>query len=457
MRSIRLRLFFLLLAATGLVWLSAVVWIQHSTRLEVNHVLDRRLEESARMVASLIGRQGLPSESRDSDFALSPALETYEPLISRQLICQVWGLDGKLKSGSAGAPAEALAGMDASGYSQRIVETGGTEQLWRVYTHVDPDLGIRVMVGDAVSMRDGLVNGVIFGLLLPASLVLPVLALLIWLGVGHGLHPLSELARQLRGRSANDLHPLPEPKAAAELAPMIEALNGLFARVEGQRQREQNFTAFAAHQLKTPLAGIKTQAQIAQIAPDEATRSHALRQIRRGVERTDRLARQLLELASAEAHPLPTADSPKLAEIIAGVIRDLADLAETAGVELLAEAQGAVAGARVSPLLTSALRNLVENALQASSRGATVVIRAEPEGAELHIRVLDRGTGISEEDRPRITNRFYRGSRARPGSGSGLGLAIVEAAALQMGGRLTLSPRNGGGEEALLRLPLQLS
>ncbi|RRH73789.1 sensor histidine kinase [Falsigemmobacter faecalis] len=455
MISIRRRLFIALLAATGMVWLSAVIWIQYSTRQEVSHVLDRRLEESARMVASLIGRQGLPGAVHDPQAGVAGVLGPDEPLFSRQLVCQVWGLDGSLKSESAGAPSEPLAAEAASGFSQREIRTETGPQQWRVYTYVDEALGIRVMVGDALAMRDGLVSGVVMGLLAPALLILPALALLIWLGVGRGLQPLSEFARLLRARSAQDLRPLPTKWVPRELSPMIGALNGLFARVEGQREREQDFTAFAAHELKTPLAGLKTQAQIAKMAPDEETRAHALRQILRGVERTDRLARQLLDLTAAEASEQPTGPCPKLGSIVKDVLRDLRDMAALRGITLRLELQSETEMACVGSLLAPALRNLVENALQASPEGEEVVLTAAVKDDALLLCVADRGPGIPDEDRPKITERFFRGGRPKSGTGSGLGLSIVEATALRLGGSLTLAPRADGGEEARLALPLR--
>src|SRR5690606_22128692 len=131
--------------------------------------------------------------------------------------------------------------------------------------------------------------------------------------------------------------------------------NGLFARVEGQREREQDFTAFAAHELKTPLAGLKTQAQIAKMAPDEETRAHALRQILRGVERTDRLARQLLDLTAAEASEQPTGPCPKLGSIVKDVLRDLRDMAALRGITLRLELQSETEMACVGSLLAPAL------------------------------------------------------------------------------------------------------
>ena len=447
MTSIRTRLFLILLAATGAVWLSAVVWIQHSTRTEVGHVLDRRLQESAQMVASLIARSGgiVPADAA----ALAhdaPALPGTGPHdFARQLICQVWGFDGLLKSGSEGAPSERLA-EGGTGFSER--EVAG--EVWRVYSHVDEGLGIRVMVGDARSVRDRLVGDVAFGLLVPALLILPVLAGLIWLAVRRGLAPLDRLALALADRPATDLSALDDRDTAAELRPMIGALNGLFRWVDAARERERSFTVFAAHELKTPLAGLKTQAQIAQIAPDDETRSRALAQIAGGVDRTDRMVRQLLDMTAAE-NPVEAGGAPEQdgARILRDVAEGLAGLAQARGVALdLAADPGRWRTAQAA-LLAPALRNLLENAILASPRGASVEARLEQSLGRVRFLVLDRGPGIPAADRPRAAERFWRGG----GRGSGLGLSIVAAAMERMGGELRLSPRDGGGEQAELLLP----
>lgn len=450
MNSIRRRLLVILLVATGVIWLSAVAWIQHSTRIEVGNVLDRRLQESAQMVASLIRRNG-GIAGPDSATLVDevPALgDTGQHDFARQLICQVWGFDGELKSESAGAPSSRLA--DQAGFSER--ETDG--EVWRVYTHVDEDLGIRVMVGDALGMRERLVRGVAMSLLGPAVLILPLLAALIWLSVRSGLAPLDRLAQALARRSATDLSPLGETRAPAELRPMIEALNGLFHRVEGLRERERSFTAFAAHELKTPLAGLKTQAQIASLAPDAEMRGRALQQIARSVDRTDRMVRQLLDMTAAEnaidAGQAPGQDGGR---ILADVADALAGLAQSRGVTLQLEAGSTEWRTTQLALLAAAMRNLLENAILASPRGATVEARLVRDGEKIRFSVLDRGPGISAADRPHITERFYRGAAGPSGDGSGLGLSIVTAAVKAMRGELRLSPRAGGGEEAEILLP----
>lgn len=444
MNSIRRRLLIILLAGTGAIWLCAVIWIQQSTRTEVGHVLDRRLQESAQMVASLIRRNGgIAGPDAASLVDDAPALpDTGHHDFARQLICQVWGFDGQLKSESDGAPSGQLA--EQEGFSERTVDG----EVWRVYTHVDADLGIRVMVGDAVFMRERLVHGVAMGLLAPAMLILPLLAALIWLAVRGGLAPMDRLAQALSRRPATDLSPLGETRAPTELRPMIEALNGLFHRVEGLRERERSFTAFAAHELKTPLAGLKTQAQIATLAPDAATRDRALVQIAQGVDRTDRMVRQLLDMTATE-NPIdsiaPTEDGAKILADVAGA---LGGLAGARGVALRLETGGAEWRSTQAALLAPALRNLLENAILASPAGATVEARLTRDEGKVRFSVLDRGPGIADADRPHVTERFYRGAASPSGGGSGLGLSIVAAAVEAMGGELRLAPREGGGEQA---------
>lgn len=455
MTSIRTRLFLILLAATGVLWLSAVLWIQHSTRAEVQHVLDRRLQESARMVASLIARQGGVSPDTAGAADLAPILgESGTHVFSHQLICQIWGFDGELKSESAGSPQARLAGND-SGFSETTVTSDGQDEIWRVYTHVDKKLGIRVMVGDARAVREGLVRGVIIGLLAPALLILPLMAVLIWWAVGSGLYPLAALARHMKQRPATDLSPLADVNAPQELKPLLAALNGLFARVEGQRDREQNFTAFAAHELKTPLAGIKTQAQIAAMAEDPETRAHALRQIQRGVERTDRLVRQLLDMASADgAGPLPAGQTTSGQRLLDEVVQDLRPLAQSRDITLRLTPSHSDWSTQSSALLAPALRNLIENAILASPPESAVDIAMTQDDQTLRFTILDRGPGIAAADRAHITERFYRGSRPAGPHGSGLGLAIAAAAVERLGGELELRARAGGGEYAQIRLPV---
>jgi len=446
MTSIQRRLFVVLLAATGAIWLSAALWIQSSTRVELNRVLDSRLAEAARMVGSLVDQDGL---QLNAAMALAaPALPGEAAhSYARQLSCQVWGLDGTRLAASSQAPQQALAAV-AEGFSEDEVDG----LRWRVYTHVDTARGIRVMVGDSVAIRERLLADVVQGLMWPALFILPLLAAAIWLSLRDGLAPLRRIASLLSQRGAEDLAPL-QAQAPREVAPMVAALNGLFARVRAARQREQDFTAYAAHELKTPLAGLKMQAEVARLAPDAETRDHALAQIRRAVDRSDRLVHQLLDMAAvdqgsdgSEPHPAPR-PLPRLgAEVL-----DLTAAAARAGrVDLHLHCDEALADLQpaLPDLLVVALRNLVENAVHASPEGARVDLRLTATAQGWQAEVLDEGPGIPAAARSRVTERFYRGSSE--GGGSGLGLAIVETAALRLGATFTLRPRTPRGEIARL-------
>ncbi|MCA0847001.1 ATP-binding protein [Salipiger thiooxidans] len=449
MTSIRGRLLAILLLATGLIWLAAVVWTQHSTRREVIHVLDRRLQESAQMVASLVGEGGLAA-----DAAASALVQRHADVdgfaLRHQLSCQIWGLDGELISESQGAPNGTLGGS-REGFSETRIDG----ELWRVYTLVDPEHGFRVMVGDAQAIRDHLVRGVTVGLMVPMLLALPILAGLIWWTVGRGLRPVDRLGAALSARDASDLSPIGTDGAPRELHPMISALNGLLRRVGQARDRERSFTAFAAHELKTPLAGLKTQAEVARMAPDDSTRDNALDQMAEGVRRTDRMVKQLLEMTAVEhgvsAEPAARQDGALLLERVAS---DLTQLASARGVSIRTEAPQGLWSTASATLLQAALRNLIENAVQASRPGGAVEVALSQEDGQARFRVADRGPGIAEADRPHVLERFYRSAGAAAG-GSGLGLSIVAAAVERMGGALRLAPREGGGEVAELILPAE--
>jgi two-component system, OmpR family, sensor histidine kinase QseC len=442
MRSIRARLFVILLGATVLLWLSAIAWIHAATRAEVERVLDARLAEAARMVGSLVADRRI-ALGEGGPPILVPAADTgyaEAGAYRRQLSCQIWSLDGDLVGRSAAAPDAPLGTHD-----EGFITTKIGDELWRVYAVVDPALGVRVVVGDTLAVRAGLVNDVVAGLLLPALVILPALAGLIWVGVGHGLRPMRALAQHLAGRPADDLRPVPPMDVAAEIRPVIGALDGLFARVEWARRRERDFTAFAAHELKTPLAGIKTQAQIARAAGDTATAEAALGRIETGIARTDRMVRQLLDMAAADADDLAAGDPVAVRILVEAAAAEIRPVLEARAVSLELEETEPSTAPR---LLQLALRNALENAAQASPPGGMIHCLVDGGG----VTVRDTGPGVAEADLARIVEPFYRGRNAgRPGSG--LGLAIVGRVMDRIGGSLRFENRPDGGLAVRINLP----
>jgi two-component system, OmpR family, sensor histidine kinase QseC len=445
MNSLRIRLFALLAAVTALVWASAATWIYFNTRAEVEQVLDRRLVEAARMVGSLASASGSVPVAAPTGNSSPFPIRGYE----RQLSCQIWSLDGKLVGRSTGAPIEPL-GPEGSGFSERSI--GG--ETWRVYSLVDSRRGIRVHVGDNLSVRRHLVNDLIKGLLLPALAGLLALAVLLWTGIGRGLSPLREMAMALEGRDPADLRPLELREVSDELRPVVQSVDGLFDRLERVRESERHLVASAAHELQTPLAGLKTHAQIAAMSDDPQVRSRALQQIQTSVDRTSRLVRQLLDLARQEALATPPSAAWANAAAAAAIVQDefaLSLQSRNVAVHIDPELQGLEFAIEESGLILG-LRNLVENAVNHSPDGGTVTILLDRRNDRVGLAIVDEGPGIPEDELVAVRDRFVRGRRAK-GPGSGLGLSIVEMILARAGGVLELSNRPDGGLRASALLP----
>lgn len=433
MTSLRARLFVILVAATSAIWLVATGWIYLGTKRELEHVLDTRLQEAARMVASLVRDDG---GSAQAAIAASPSTGGDGAGYERQLSCQIWSLGGRLVAASTEAPAERLTER-GTGFSDSVING----EPWRVYAIEDPAKGVRVLVGDRLGLRERLVQDLVLGLVAPAVLMLPFFAWLIWLSVGRGLAPLKQIASDLKRRAADDLRPV-QARVADEIRPVMEALNGLFRRLEAARRHEREITAFAAHELRTPLAGIRTQAQIAKAADDREMRLSALDRIIEGVDRTARLVSQLLALARLDSGAGRQVREPvNLGQLLREIERertrgDQAVEIDPALDRLVVEGD--------PDRLRLALRNLHENACGHSPpRGLVRWVRAQG-----GIAVEDEGPGIPPDEIPLVTQRFYRG-RGTKVAGSGLGLAIVEAALAGSGGALAFAkPTSGQGLRA---------
>ncbi len=422
MTSLRTRLFAILVATTGLIWLCAAVWIYVQTKNEVERVLDTRLQEAARMVESLVtNSDGAGSHNAQTDPVVVPQQASYE----RQLSCQIWSLDGRLVARSSGAPNERLSDH-ANGFSDREVDG----ETWRVYAIEDATKGIRVMVGDLIK-----------GLLAPTLLIIPLLGLLIWTSLGRGLRPLQNMAEELQKRDAEDMRAIDARHAPREIRPVVGALNKLFEKVDAARRHEREVTAFAAHELRTPLAGLKTQAQIAMTAADPAIKAGALQQILVSVDRTSRLVRQLLAVARLDAR----ADTERNDHVNIGqMLEDVAAALHPTSDQIRVILDPALHQTSLRTnleLLTVALRNLFENALQHMPNGGTARWSVQKGSGRLLIALEDEGPGIPDEELSHVANRFFRG-RHRSASGSGLGLAIVELALRRLNASLTLKNRS---------------
>ncbi len=289
-------------------------------------------------------------------------------------------------------------------------------------------------------------------LLKPMLFALPALALLLVIAIGFSLAPLRRLARDVAARTPDRLDPLPTESLPTEVEPLVKRLNSLFADIMRALENERRFTADAAHELRTPLAALKAQAQVALASVDPAQRQHALSQILVGCDRATHLVAQLLTLARLDA------DTPQQMQNVA--LRPIAEevLAMSAGEAIehhcdlmLGDGDAQVRGDTV--LLQVLLRNLVDNALRHG--GATqidVSITRDRDRAVL--TVSDNGRGIEADERERVQQRFYRSASA-DSSGSGLGLSIVSRIAELHRGTVEIgAPASGNGVALFVYLPL---
>lgn len=283
-----------------------------------------------------------------------------------------------------------------------------------------------IQVAETRRQHHNLSSRIISGVLLPQFAIIPLAVILVWLGLTRGLIPLVRLQERIRSRRPGDLSPIDLRTVPEELRPMIAALNNNMARLQDNLDAQQRFIAAAAHQLKTPLTGLKTQIELAlRETGQEQARSYLLR-IANAVDRATHLTHQLLQLARAEAsHEAPLAtEAVDMGALARGVIADSVPRALARDIDLGFDGEGVrlvVAG--VPLLLREMLANLVDNAIKYTPRGGRVTLRlrAAPHNV---LEVEDNGIGIAPEDRQRVFERFYRvlGTEAE---GSGLGLAIV--------------------------------
>jgi signal transduction histidine kinase len=306
---------------------------------------------------------------------------------------------------------------------------------------------------EARHARDEIVEALGEALVWPLAMALPALALAIWLGVGSGLRPLRELRAQLARRGAADLAPLDTARAPQEIEPLVAELNRLFGRIEHALQRERRLTADAAHELRTPLAVLSTQAQVARHAAGEAARNEALDALVGGAERAARLIEQMLTLARLEAGQLGEhAQRVALHEVAREALAEAAPRALQKNIDISLEEGPPAAVQGHAGLLATLVRNLVDNAVRYTPPGGRVGVSVRPESKVVRLEIVDNGPGVPPAELARLGERFHR--LAAPGeSGSGLGLSIVLRIAELHRGRVRFANAAGGGLVVTVELP----
>ena len=433
-RSLQGRLLVLVLGLVLTAWLAtaALTWID--VRHELDELLDSHLAQAA---ALLVVQQG--SEIEDDHRVDAPTLHRYAPKVAFQVFHE-----GRLALRSSNAPAEpmlAFAGRPADGF--KTIDIAGT--AWRVFATHGRERDVQVFVGEQVESRSAILWAVLRSSLGPMLFAIPLLALAAGFAVRQGMAPLRLLGRTLARRTPDALQPIAVNGAPSEMAPMLDALNGLFRRIAELLESERRFTADAAHELRTPIAGIRMQAQVALGATADRERSHALHATLQGCDRATRLVEQLLTLSRLESgaeHARVTVDAAALARQVVAEVAPLA-LGKQQIVEVDAGSPCPVQGD--ATLLSVLIRNLVDNAMRYSPPCAVVKVAVSNERGAVRLIVEDSGPGMSPADIDRIGERFFRvvGS-GQDGSGLGWSIARRIAAVHRAAVRVTRSESLGG-------------
>ncbi len=405
--------------------LAATAW--RSALRQADEMFDYHLQQMAHAL-----RGGVP---------LAPPVQDGEG--SDEYLVQIWGRDGVQLFRSVPTPLPPRAVL---GFSDARLD--GVH--YRVYSVQTPYQTIQI--AQNLDARQARARALALRATLPMVLTAPLLMLLVWWGISRSLAPLARTRAEVAVRAANDLSPLQGTGLPDEVLPLVDEINALFGRLDQAFSAQRAFVANAAHELRSPLAALKLQAQAVERAADESSRATALARLQQGIDRAIRLMQQLLLLARQEAAVQAGTVLPAvaLAPLARQAVAEALPQAQVRGIDLGLEIDGEEAALPAvrgdADALAILLRNLLDNAIKYSPPGGRIDLVLAPRELAVH----DSGPGIAADERERVFERFYRSPDATAG-GSGLGLTIARAIAERHGATLQLdsSARLGGLRAAL--------
>ncbi len=468
-RSLKRQLFTWLLLPQLVLWIAAGFFTYQLAAGYANRAIDAGLSQATRALA----RQVKPQDNGlliDFPRAAQDILES-DP--SDRLLYMVSTPPGQFILGNRHLP-----GLPA-GAAPRIGEPFNYDGVLREPQHGEvrvrvaalqlrygeagsPGQLLLVQVARSSANREELARQILLDMVLPLSVLMLLMTLIVGAGIRAGLAPLALLQRQVEGRAANDLAPIQLSAAPPEVRALASAINALLTEVQHSVAVQKRFISDAAHQLRTPLAGLKSQAELALRDADavgDPALAQRLQRVHESAVRSAHLVNQLLTLARAEPDSASRQDRQliDLRHLAAELTAELVPRALQAGIDLGLD--DADEGAPPLPvrgiplLLREALSNLVDNAIRYAGRGATVTVRLRSEADQVLLEVEDNGPGLPEAEMEHVFERFVRATDE--GNGCGLGLAIVREIVERHGGRVSLLPLSPNGLLARISLPNQ--
>ena len=435
--KLRLTLLFLVLSLTAWFAASLVAWQQTSEKL------DKLFDTQQMLFAKRLLTMDLDEIRAPERMREVPKKAKHGHLDDDALAFAIYTPDGKMVLNDGENGREIPYHYRREGFDNGQLNDDNDD--WRFLWLTAPDGKYRVVVGQEREYRQEMALEVVRSQLTPWLVALPVMLLVLIVLLSRELWPLKKLAQTLRARSPDATDQLPTHGVPAEVSPLVEALNQLFARTGEMMARERRFTSDAAHELRSPLTALKVQTDVAQLSLDDPqAQAKALDQLHAGIDRASRLVEQLLTLSRLDSlENLDDVEPLKLADLLQSAVMDIYHPAQQAGIEIrlhIHDPQVTRTGQQL--LLSLLVRNLLDNAVRYSPRGSVVEVTLDTHS----FTVRDTGPGIAPEALARIGERFYR-PPGQDQTGSGLGLSIVKRIATLH--RMQVSLRNGqvGGFE----------
>lgn len=435
--KLRLTLLFLVLSLTAWFAASLVAWQQTSEKL------DKLFDTQQMLFAKRLLTMDLDEIRAPERMREVPKKAKHGHLDDDALAFAIYTPDGKMVLNDGENGREIPYHYRREGFDNGQLNDDNDD--WRFLWLTAPDGKYRVVVGQEREYRQEMALDVVRSQLTPWLVALPAMLLVLIVLLSRELWPLKKLAQTLRARSPDATDQLPTHGVPAEVSPLVEALNQLFARTGEMMARERRFTSDAAHELRSPLTALKVQTDVAQLSLDDPqAQAKALNQLHAGIDRASRLVEQLLTLSRLDSlENLDDVEPLKLADLLQSAVMDIYHPAQQAGIEIrlhIHDPQVTRTGQQL--LLSLLVRNLLDNAVRYSPRGSVVEVTLDTHS----FTVRDTGPGIAPEALARIGERFYR-PPGQDQTGSGLGLSIVKRIATLH--RMQVSLRNGqvGGFE----------
>ena len=418
--SLQSQLISLLLALITVVWLVIVALVWRDASHEVDEILDSHLAQAAALLV-VQQAQDLSEQERALD---TPLLHHYAPRVMFQVFHE-----GRLSLRSANAPHTALIALTPNtptGYQTMRFQ----DDDWRVFLTRGAEQDVTVLVAEKQSARFDVLNAVMRSMAAPMLLALPLLALCIWWAVRGSLMPLVKLSHLLQSKPAGDVELIQIDHHTKELQALIDSLNQLLQANASLLIAEKSFTANAAHELRTPIAAIRMQAQVASQA-NEKEQQQALSNMLIACDRANRTIEQLLTLARLDQSAALQTETVDLAELTRQIMSDLAvkSISKHQSISFdtkqSTEEEQKFCTRANATLIGVLLRNLIDNAIRYCPQSANIELSLYREHGTVVLQIADNGPGLSDQAMQKLGERFFRVLGTHE-SGSGLGWSIIK-------------------------------